>query len=96
MKQEKEPIEEKRKRELFEESLNEDGMSYLECRYSDRLFTLTECIQAYKYSGSINTKTTCLIAYYVALEYAQLFTNDVFTEIFKQMASVMKELKLFE
>lgn len=96
LKQEKEPIEEKRKRELFEESLNEDGMSYLECRYSDRLFTLTECIQAYKYSGSINTKTTCLIAYYVALEYAQLLPNDVFTEIFKQMESVMKELKLFE
>ena len=89
-------VEEKRERQLFEESLTEEGMSYLECRYSDRLFTLTECIQAYKYSGSLNTKTTCLIAYYVALEYAQLLPNDVFTEIFKQMESVMKELKLFE
>lgn len=89
-------VEEKRERQLFEESLSEEGMSYLECRYSDKLFTLTECIQAYKYSGSLNTKITCLIAYYVALEYAQLFPNDVFTEIFKQMESVMKELKLFE
>lgn len=89
-------VDEKRERQLFKESLTEEGMSYLECRYSDRLFTLTECIQAYKYSGSLNTKTTCLIAYYVALEYAQLFPNDVFTEIFKQMESVMKELKLFE
>ena len=54
-------VEEKRERQLFEESLSEEGISYLECRYSDKLFTLTECIQAYKYQNYMSYCVLCRI-----------------------------------